>query len=186
MRSDIYTEKHEIADILADVEKIGQFYSLASSDAAKLRLLAEEMLGMTVRLFDRLKYEFYVENEGKNFTLNLKAQTIVSGEQKEKMLSLSSSGENKAAKGVFGKISSVFEGLLFMDGAEYDPIYIPQYNDMGFVSYFSLSAYQDEMPKPIKKDRWDELEKSIIANFAKDVVIGVRNNKVETIVTIEF
>ncbi|MCL2033119.1 MAG: hypothetical protein FWG94_00140 [Oscillospiraceae bacterium] len=188
MKSDIYTGKHGIEAILSEVDRIGRFCKLSPSGTGKLRLLAEEMLGLTVRLFDDLEYEFYIETEEKSFTLNLKAETFVNAKQKERMLSLSSRGENKADEGIFGKISGIFESLL-MDDGEYERIYIPyipNYDMIGMSCYFSLSAYQNDIPKTIKEEQWDGLEKSIIANLAKDIIIGVRNNKVEMIVTIEF
>jgi len=188
MKSDIYTGKQGIASILSEVDKIGRFCNLSPSGTGKLRLLAEEMLGLTVRLFDDLEYEFYIENEGKSFSLNLRADTFVNSKQKERMISLSSRSENKADKGIFGKISGIFENLL-MDDEEHEQIYIPyipNYDMIGMVCYFSLSAYQNDIPKTTKEEQWDGLEKSIIANLAKDIIIGVRNNKVEMIVIIEF
>ena len=194
MKSDIFTEKNGIEDILAETERIGAFCKLAPSANGKLRLLAEEMLGLTVRLFDELSYEFFIENEERRFTLNLSARTIVSQSQKEKLLSLSSRNENKATKGFLGKISGIFESLL-MDTGEYSQIVVPHESGMGMspywagvgmTTYFSLSSYQNEMPGTAKKEEWDDLEKSIIAALAKEVVIGVRNNKVEMIAVTEF
>ena len=194
MKSDIYTEKNGIEHILGETERIGAFCKLSPSAKGKLRLLAEEMLSLTVRLFDELSYEFFIENEERSFTLNLSAKTVVSPSQKEKLLSLSSRNENKATKGIFGRISGVFESLL-MDTGEYGQIAAPYMDEMsmmthwggsGMAAYFSLSSYQNEMSKTAKKEDWDDLEKSIIATLAKEVVVGVRNKKVEMIVVIEF
>ncbi|MCL2003092.1 MAG: hypothetical protein FWG72_03680 [Oscillospiraceae bacterium] len=191
MKSDIYTEEHGMETILAEMDRIGQFCKLSRLSARRLRLIAEEMLSLTVRLFDNLKYEFYAENNEKHFTLNLTAETAVTQSKKDKMLSLSTSGKNKAAQGLFGKISSVFESLL-VDGGGHDPIYVPYYDSIGMATYFSLSAYRDainETPYASaeeKQEQWDGLEKSIIATLAKDVVIGVRSSKVEMIVAIEL
>ena len=193
MKSDIYTEKNGIENILSETERLGDFCKLSPSAKGKLRLLAEEMLGLTVRLFDELSYEFFIENEEKRFTLNLSVRTIVSSSQKEKMLSLSSRNENKATKGFFGRISGIFESLL-MDTGEYVQIaspydlgIMPLYSGMGsMTTYFSLSSYQSEMSKTAKKEDWDDLEKSIIAALAKDMVIGVKNKNVEMIAVIDF
>ena len=185
MKSDIYTEKNGIEHILAETDRLGDFCKLSPSSKGKLRLLAEEMLGLTVRLFDELHYEFFIENEDRHFTLNLSAKTIVSLSQKEKLLSLSSSNENKAEKGIFGKISGIFESLL-METGEYGQIASPYWYGSGMTVYFSLSSLQDEMAGKARKEDWDDLEKSIIAILAKDVVIGVRNNKVEMVAVIEF
>ena len=185
MISDVYTERHEIAFILSEIERIGKFCGLQPSHAGKLRLLAEEMLSLTVRLFSEVNYEFFVESKDKAFTLNLKADTLVSEVQKERLLSMSSSGKNKESRGIFGKISAVFESLLLNDGA-FDQIVAPFYDSMGLMPYFSLSVYQDEMSRTAGQEQWDELEKSIIASLAKEVIIGARNNKAEMIVTTVF
>lgn len=194
MKSDIYTHKNGIEYILSETERVGVFCKLPPSSVGKLRLLAEEMLSLTVRLFDNLKYEFFIENDSHRFTLNLSVKTIVNSAQKEKMLSLSSHDENKATRGICGKIGGIFESLL-MDIGECSRLSVPHGDDtgmatywegMGMTAYFSLAAYQNEMPEKNPKEDWDELEKSIIAKLAKDVVIGVKNKKVEMITIIEF
>ena len=185
MKFDVFTEEDEMGYVLSETERIGKSCNLSPSAAGKLRLLAEEMLGLTIRLFDNLKYEFFIENEDQRFTLNLRAETAISSSQKAKILSLSKFGRNKATKGIFGKISGVFESLILVDG-EYGHIYIPEYECMGITTYFSLAVYQNEIPKTVKEEQWDGLEKSIIASLAKDLVIGLRNNKAEMIVVIEF
>jgi hypothetical protein len=191
MKSDIYTQKQGIEHILSETKRLGEFCNLPPVASDKLRLLAEEMLSLTVRLFDKLTYEFFIENEGCRFTLNLSAETLVCPEKKEKLLSLSTDGENKATKGIFGKISAIFESLL-TESNEYvqlTGVYatdIPHLYGVDMMPYFSLSAFQDERPIKPDDEQWDGLEKSIIATLAKDMVIGVRNNKVEMIAVIDF
>jgi len=183
--SDIFSSADKIEYILSEVEKFGEGCGLSASDAAKLRLLAEEMLGLTVRLFNNLDYEFFVENEEQKFTLSLSAKTLVSFDQKDKMLSLSSRGENQARKGVLGKLSGVFEDLV-IGSSDLNHITVPYYAGAGAIAYFSMAAYQYELPAKVREEQWDGLEKSIIVNLAGDVVIGVKNNKVEMIAMIDF
>ncbi|MDR2546326.1 MAG: hypothetical protein LBC96_02290 [Lachnospiraceae bacterium] len=186
MKSDIYTHEHGIEHILAQIDKLGVFCDLHPEDMGKLRLLAEEMLGLTVRMFENLRYEFFIEKtDWRRFTLNLSAATFVKSSQRDKLVSLSSKGENKAEKGFFGKISGIFESLI-MDEHEYDRVYVPHYDSMGLVSYFALSDFHEEHPKKPDDEQWDGLEKSIIATLAKDMVIGVKSGKVLMIAVIEF
>ncbi|MDR2570380.1 MAG: hypothetical protein LBD23_08810 [Oscillospiraceae bacterium] len=184
MKSDIFTHEHGIDHILAQAERLGAFCDLNLANTGKLRLLTEEVLGLTVRLFENLKYEFYIENNERQFILRLSAKTLVNQSQKDKMISLSSNNENKAEKGFFGKLSSIFESLI-MEEQEYDRTYIPYYDNMGEMSFFALSSYNNEHPKE-PEERWDGLEKSIIATLAKDVSIGVRLGVVEMTTVIEF
>jgi len=191
MKSDIYTSKQGIKHILSETKRIGEFCNLPPVASDKLRLLAEEMLSLTVRLFKNLKYEFFIENDGSQFALNLSVETLVNPGQKKKLLSLSRNGKNKATEGLFGKISTTFENLMTGDN-EYVPIPGIHYSDiphlygMDMTAYFTLSAFQEERPKNPDDEQWDGLEKSIIATLAKDMVIGVRNNKVEMIAIIDF
>jgi hypothetical protein len=189
MRSDIYTNKDRLDYILSETERLGKFCGLYPSDTGKLRLLAEEMLGLSVRLFENLNYEFFIErDEGKRFLLNLSADVFVNQSQKEKLLSLSVNGENRARKGLVGKISGIFEDLL-IGNCEYERVYVPYYDGLGLTSYFSLTAYMEninETPLKSKEEQWDGLEKSIITTLTRDLVIGVRNRKVEMIAVIEF
>jgi len=186
MKSDIYNQTHKISFILSETERLGDFCKLTSSEKMKLRLLTEEVLGLTVRLFDNLKYDFYIENEKKHFTINLKVAALVDSDQKEKVLSLSSEGKNIAEKGILGKISDIF-GTALSGGVNHYPFaatYSTFYDEDSSDTLFSLRYYQSHVPEDIKKAEWDGLEKSIIAHFADDVTIGVSDNKVEVIATI--
>jgi len=189
MKSDIFNQKHGIEHILDETERLGVFCKLPPDGVMRLRLLTEELLGLTVRLFDNLKYEFTIENEGQRFTLRLTASTIVDLDQKDKMLSLSSRGENEAAKGVLGKISGVFQDLIMgEDNYSYFPAVMTTsfnpYYETGTSPCFSMTYYQNQAPEREKEPEWDGLEKSIIANYADDVVIGVKSDKVEMVVLI--
>ena len=188
MKSIIYNQNDDVDFILSKTEKIGEACDLSPPEAMKLRLLTEEVLGLTVRLFDNLEYELFVENEGRNFTINLTAATNVDLSQRDKIISLSSEGKNKATKGVLGKISGIFEDIIMGNSGSdsfihtYSSIYGGENSDM----YFSLMRYQNEIPENEQKAEWDGLEKSIIAHIADDVTIGVKSDKVEVIATITF
>jgi len=188
MKSDIYNQNDGIDHILDETERLGIFCRLSPTEAMKLRLLAEEVLGLTVRLFDDIKYELFIVNEGRSYTINLTVDTIVDLRQKDKMLSLSSRGENIAAKGVLGKISGIFEDTLMCNNA-YSPsaeLYSLYHGKENTDICFSLMYYQNQIPENEKDSQWDGLEKSIIAHFAEDVTIGVKSDKVEVVASITF
>jgi hypothetical protein len=190
MKSDIYTGEQGIERILSEIERFGKITDLPQASSNKLRLLAEEMLSLTVRMFEDLKYEFFAENDGQKFMLNLSAETMVTSGQKEKLISLSSSGENIAVKGVIGKISETFSELLAGGDTGYEVLDIPywQYGSAWGMhsAYFHLSAYQSEQPKKSEDEKWDGIEKSIIETLVSDMLIGVKGKRVEMIAIIEF
>ena len=52
---------------------------------------------------------------------------------------------------------------------------------------WSLRYYAQNVKKDAEnKEAWDELEKSVIANLADDVIVGVKGNQVDIIVRKEF
>ena len=88
-----------------------------------------------------------------------------------------------------GKVRSVFETMLIDYVTAYNENYTTYYT-MGMVSeppYYS-SAWSLVKYKEAEKneDEWDELEKSIIANLADDVVVGIKGKKVDIIVKKKF
>ena len=188
MKYVVYNQDNEIDFILSEAERVGEFSKLTPPESMKLRLLAEEILNLTVRLFDNLKYDFFIESEDRCFKINLRATTRVNMNQKDKVLSLSSLGKNMATKGVLGKISGVFEDIIM--GSNESSLYAmssPLYHGKENTDiYFSLSYYQNQIPENEKEAEWDGLEKSIIAHLADDVTIGVKSDKVEVIATITF
>jgi len=184
-KSDIFNQNQSLEHILSETELFGRSCELTPPEALRLRLLAEETLSLTVRLFEHLAYTMQVEHAKKSFTINLKAATLVDSNQKEKVLSLSTKGKNKAS-GILEKISEVFGYFITNDteaypfGGSYDSHYSGDNKD----TLFSLKYYKNNVADENKKPEWDGLEKSIIAHYADDVTIGVRSDKVEVNATI--
>ena len=104
------------------------------------------------------------------------------------MIKVSKDKKNAATVGIVGKIRSVIENLflnkgtfntfdmatLFNAGVEYS---------VGIESTcsWSLKKYKKAVSEENTKD-WDELEKSIIANLADDVIVGVKGKRANIIV----
>jgi len=185
MKSDIFNQSQGLDFILSETELFGRSCELTPPEAMRLRLLAEETLSLTVRLFENLKYTMQVGYTKKRFTISLKVATLVDADQKEKVLSISSKGKNKSA-GFLGKITEVFEHFLtsgsgaYPIGGTFESHYIEDNPD----ALFSMRYYKNNVDNSDKKPEWDGLEKSIIAHYADDVTIGVRSEKIEVIATI--
>jgi len=184
-KSDVYNQSSGIEKILTETELFGRSCELTPPEANKLRLLAEEVLGLTVRLFDNLKYEFHVEKSKQRFKIILRVAALVDPDQKEKVLSVSSRGKNKSF-GIIGKISDVFENLVTGDAGAYPfgGSFSSHYDGEDPDTLFSLKYYKSSAPEEEKKPEWDGLEKSIIGHFADDVTIGVSSNKIVVVATI--
>ena len=205
MKTDNFKGSLGIEQILDEVKRFADYVRLSEAEAMKLRLLAEEMMGLVVRLFEDDDYEFYIESNEKRFMLILIADVLVNLQQKDKILTLSKEGKNIAEKGILGKISGVFQDMLMgahnlpagdnldldaAGGEDYRSIstYMHHHNPYSHCEgmYFSMANYRNLIPSELKNDQWDGLEQSIIANIATDVVVGVRNDRVEMMAVIDF
>ncbi|MBQ9604811.1 MAG: hypothetical protein IJR45_05285, partial [Firmicutes bacterium] len=137
------------------------------------------------------KGEFWIESKGKAFELHLSASlNDIFSADREKILSISSSGKNSAAKGIMGKVRSVFETMLIDYVVAYNETYDTYYT-MGMITdappYYSAAWSLIQYKEAEKsEDEWDELEKSIIANLADDVVVGFKGKQVDIIVKKDF
>ena len=97
-----------------------------------------------------------------------------------------------------GKIGRIFETLL----KNYDEtnryslesgVMLPYSEGMATsilseneVMRWSLEKYKAASASAPSEDGWDELEKSIVANLADDVIVHVKNKKAEIIVCKKF
>ena len=200
---DMYIDNTEsrAAAVVEAVDKFIEDQGLTGKKAIHLRLLAEETIGMVKAMTGDFDALFHIEEEDGEYKLKLTLRTNMDIEKKEELLSVSRSGKNAAAKGFMGKMGEIIEnGLLNYDFAlrlqqEYGSGYV-DYLSMGmgipsetYVSgnpiTWSLNSYRDALSEaegdsrePVQ-DAWDELEKSIVASIAKDVIVGIKKDRVD-------
>ena len=191
--------------VLAEVEKATTYNGLEDKKALRLRLLAEELCGMLSGLIEDFSGEFWAENDGETYELHveLKADDM-NIDLRDELISVSKSGKNAAAKGVMGKIRAVAETMLlaasdptlqalpagdFYDYHGYnmgfgyiDPVISCE---AGYVYSWSLCNYKTAVEEN-KEDAYAELERSIVAKLADDIIVGVRGKNVEIIVKKSF
>lgn len=168
------------------IAQIDALESLSIKDQGCLRLLTEEMFSMVVNVLDVDRLNFKIRKENNTFTLSVDTETRIGDEEKQQFLSLSSKGENAASKGIKGLLASIIEVCTYADDPDaYMPVstYPMHVMDQDYSCMWSLSQYMEYTPKEKVVNEWDGIEKSIIANFADDVVIGVRSGRLEMTVT---
>ncbi|MDD3164428.1 MAG: hypothetical protein PHS97_01060 [Oscillospiraceae bacterium] len=169
--------------------QIDALESLSPKDSGCLRLLTEEMFSLCGALLDVDALDYSVKREGKRYALRVSTETGVNEQAREQLLSLSSSGKNAANKGIKGLLGAVLEVMSIGYAPE---LCSPAWTcgmltpDDGYAYQWTLSQYMELAPKENVKSEWDGMEKSIIANFADDVSIGVRSGKLEMTVTKTF
>ena len=191
--------------VLSEVEKVTVYNGLEDKNALRLRLLAEELCGMLPGLVENFNGEFWAENEGNNYKLHVKLKAEdMTMDMRDNLISVSKSGKNEAAKGIMGKIRAVAETMLLVafDPSLSVPVMECDFYDyhgynMGFgyvdsaiavetgYSYFwSLCSYKTAVEE--EDDAFAELERSIVANLADDIIVGVRGSNVEIVVKKSF
>lgn len=184
----------EMKAVLQEVEKCTSYNQLSRKSALRARLLAEELVGMLPALLENAEGSFWIENDGSKYELHVSVKAKETDFfTREKLLAVSTSGKNEANRGIMGKIRAAAELMLFpvgddlmvndFAGFEVDP-------SMAFSRAWSLRQYENQISRQAESDEkaeaWDELEKSIIAKLAEDVVVGIRGKKVDIIVRKEF
>ena len=190
-----------ISEALEQTEKAAAYRGLDPKQALRLRLLAEEMMGMLRTIVGETQYDYWVETEGKTFFLHLTVETQVNSEMRRELLKSSSSGENAAAVGFMGKLKDVFTRMYEPDESGMSPLAYGFYSTdidtaglgigqigHGMMYGWSLSEYRNavEANKEQEAEEWDELERSITANLADEVKIYIRDRNVEMVIEKKF
>ncbi len=191
--------------VLAEVEKVTTYNALEDKKALRLRLLAEELCGMLPGLVENFSGKFWAENDGENYELHVELKSDdMSIDLRDELISVSKSGKNSAAKGIMGKIRAVAETMLLAAfNSDFTPVPVDgQYYDYngfnmgvgyidptiayetGYVYSWSLYSYKTAVEE--KKDEYAELERSIVAKLADDIIVGVRGKNVEIVVKKSF
>jgi hypothetical protein len=171
---------------------------LEGKSAIHAKLVFEETLGMLAQMIENYKAVVWLEKYKDSFCLKLLAKTEMDYDKKSELLSLASNHKNSSIKGFMDKVGDVIQnGLLNYENVanlsrEYGGIIdcgsLGMYSGMEGVSEYgmmwSLNDYRESLEEArssdeASKDAWDELEKSIVANLANDVIVGVKGDRVE-------
>ncbi len=197
-------EEESIDRALEAVEHSIDQLSLSSSNRLRVKLLFEETIGMTKALAMDFDAIIFAEKYVSAVAIKLVASTEMNLDKKTDLIDISSDKKNALAKGFMGKISDLIEtSALSYDNVmsleqEYNGGSIAfgsmgMYNDpslgidpdmMGGVMW-SLADYKSQLDvaegeaTAATKEAWDELEKSIVASIADDVIVGIKRNRVE-------
>ena len=190
-----------MAEALKETERAAAYRGLTPKESLRLRLLSEELMGMLRTIVGEGKSSYWVEAEGKTFSLHLRGGVRMNADLRDDLLKAATSGRNAAVKGVMGRIRDIFTQLSEPDGATMDPKeYGFSYVDVssfdasmgvtthGMLYGWSMKEYRSavEEHRAEEPEKWDELEKSITARLADEVKVFIRGNTVEMVVEKAF
>lgn len=184
--------------VLDQVEKTAQFNGLSETDALRLRLLAEELTELTAGIVGQYQAMFWIEAEGKDFTLDLQLEMETGTKEREQLIGISSDHRNAAAKGIMGRLRTMLEDCICnydetgrycadngIDMADLGNMYSACKINENQLAW-SLSGYAKGISREDQPEEWDELEKSIVANLADDIRVSILGKKIEIVVKKSF
>lgn len=173
--------------IFSETQKTAEYNSLDEKQAIKMRLIAEEFVGLLKELSQDFEGEFWIESENLAFSFiaQIYVNEVMDLQTKRRFIDVSSAKKN-TTKGIIGKIRDVVENLLYPENAIYSASFIAYQLETSVLldDQWTLNRYRDAERN--NSEPWDELEKSIIANLADDVVVSVKGNNVEIAIIKKF
>jgi len=202
MKTDVYRFEKDAArlgEINDVVSKIAVYNGLGKKQELELNLLSEELVEMMPNLLRYGEGSFWIENAGSSYEIHavVEPETLLPSEERARVMSVSSSGKNAAAVGIMNRIKEAAETLMAnyavtvgTSGTSADE-HDRSLHKMGGYAYaagtgegWSLENYRRSAKGD--EEAWDELEKSIIANLADDVTVGILGGRVEITIKKKF
>ena len=171
--------------------------------ALRLDLLVEETLGMVKTMLDEFYGQIWFVADGRTCEIHFEVTADMDAEKKDELLSVSSTGRNAAARGFMAKLGEVISTALHSLGRtmdtygqetiKYGIVHAPatMAPDVDMMTVWTLQTYRDDLNQDSAGDgvaeaALDELEKSIVARLADDVVVGIKGDHVDLIITKAF
>ena len=185
----------DLVSIFKESERVAEYNGFTHKQALQLRLLCEEIDGMLPNIIDDFDGDFWIEYEEGVCKVNvsIKIPEINAG-KKEELISISKDKKNAAAVGVVGKIRNAIENFFLNEeamvafSASANTFHLATgFSDGVDYSYlWSLDQYRSTVTKDEQEGAWDELEKSVIASVADDIIVGIKGKQADIVVVKKF
>ena len=187
-------------EAISMAEEAAGLLSLSMKESLHARLLAEETLSMVRAVAGTFSADFWIELEERTFTIHLEAKSELDYPKRQELLSVSTTGENAAHLGIMDRIRGMIEAGIY--GVEesfrlqaeygtgmfsYGALGVPDDGMAEAMYSWSMQKYKDDVEaSEDDPELSDELEKSIIANIADDVQVGIKKDSVSLVVVKKF
>ncbi len=195
----ITNQEAQILEALNSTEALGAKNGLDQKQILRLRLLAEELIGMMRGVTDEASAEYWVQQDGRQYVLHLSSDVKLTRKMREQILAVSSTGKNIAAKGFMGKLKDMIAAAFLPDEYGVTPFSGLSMGLMGMASNSSPQAQQASVntlnwsmqryksaieadgagSQEDKMEKKAELEHSIVASIADEVTVSVNGSHVE-------
>ncbi len=201
----VRNDMESLKEVISLAEEFTGSLNLDSRKTMHIMLLAEETVGLISAITGDFEAKFWIEGNLDSCRLHLEAQTDMDAGKRRELMSVSSTGKNESTRGIMGKIRELFETGM----ENYSEVSSLQsdygfgsigYGEMGLDSSYAmtqaslvwtLSRYKDSVEQNMSseeaaREAWDELEKSIVANIATDVRVGILRGNITLIIEKDF
>ena len=200
MKSDIcyLNGKEGRMNVLNEVEKTAGYCGLNHKERLQLRLLAEELTGMVEGRIGEYSAKFWIEREQHMYKLHLELDRKLSEADEKSLLKTATTNRGQVPTGMMDRIGMFLDNIVRNQGHKMEQIASGGVVMNGMGSMYaaatqeadgirwSLTSYTKEVEKEEEPDRMDDLERSIIAKLADDIVVRIRGSKAEVIVEKTF
>lgn len=191
----------DLAAILKESEKVAVYNELSHKQTLQLRLICEEIDGMLPNIIDNFSGDFWIDFEDGVCKVNVSLRfDEFTAEKKAGLVGVAKNKKNAATVGIVGKIRSALENVfldqdsfgsseMMLESRYFSMDYFSaadHYSGMDYACLWSLEQYRSTVKKEKKSEAWDELEKSVIASVADDVIVGVKGKHADIIVVKKF
>ena len=183
----------DLSAILKESERVAEYNGLTVKQALQLRLLCEEVDGMLPNIIDEFSGSLWIDYDNGVCKVNVSIRVPeLNAGRKKSLIEISSDKKNAAAAGIVGKIRCALEDFLLNED-EYvrstsAGLLHPSTGFSEEVEYsyiWSLEQYRNTVNET-ETAVWDELEKSVIASVADNVIVGVKGNEANIIIVKKF
>ncbi|MCR4903565.1 MAG: hypothetical protein K6A23_11955 [Butyrivibrio sp.] len=196
----IVTNGDDINEVLDEAESFAKNLKLNVKQTMHIRLLTEEIMVLVNQLTGEPDMRLSFRGDAEKCCIHLEIDTWLDNTTKNNLLSVSKSGVNESAKGFLGKIRDSIENILLMSDKDIigSEAYSNDFVMMGLsvnssfvldthingTEFWTLQDYRERVEND-KEDSdearfaYEELEKSVLANLADDIKIGIKGTHVE-------
>ena len=185
----------DLEAILNECERVAEYNGLSHKQGLQLRLLCEEIDGMLPNIIDDFEGELWFDFEDGECKINISIEIPeLNADKKEELIDVAKSKKNSAAVGIVSKIRDAIE-TFFLDETTMGILAFSSAN-MGlgvgygecvdYACLWRLQEYRNFVNNEEKTEEWDELEKSVIASVADDVIVGVKGRNANIIIVKKF
>ena len=185
----------DLAAILKESERVAEYIGLSHKQTLQLRLLCEEIDGMLPNLIDDFEGILWIDFEDGVCKINVSIRIPeFNVDKKDELINVAKSKTNAAAVGIVGKIRNAIENFFLTENAAgaFEAASGNFYMATGYsegVDYaylWTLEQYRSNVKADVQTEAWDELEKSVIASVADDIIVGVKGKQADITVVKKF